>query len=137
MAWVQVGPHKINTALICYIDQEGEETVRIYFHGEWEGNPLDLHFDEAKALWKYLKAEDLMMVKDKGSAAVMPKLRSASYDVHSASGGVAPTSVDKAKPIVPPSSGSSASSSSHSHSHSHKHGEKHSHSDRHAEHKKH
>ena len=58
MAWVQVGPHKINTALICYAELE-DETVRLYFHGEWEGNPLDLHFDEAKAFWKHLKAEDV------------------------------------------------------------------------------
>ena len=33
MAWVHVGPHKINTALVCYVEQEGE-TVRVYFAGE-------------------------------------------------------------------------------------------------------
>ena len=77
MAWVHVGPHKINTALVCYAEQEGE-IVRIYFHGEWEGNPLDLHFDDAKAFWKHLKAEDVMMTRDKGSAAVLPKLGSTS-----------------------------------------------------------
>jgi hypothetical protein len=81
LAWVQVGPHKINTALVCYVELDGD-VVRIYFHGEWEGNPLDLHFDEAKAFWRHLKAEDVMMTRDKGSAAVMPKLRSSgSYDV--------------------------------------------------------
>src|SRR3954470_13904239 len=74
MAWVHVGPHKINTALVCYVEQEGE-TVRVYFSGEWEGNPLDLHFDEAKALWKHLKAEDVMMsARDKGSATVLPRV---------------------------------------------------------------
>jgi len=72
MAWVQVGIHKINTALVCFVEQEGE-TVRVYFNGEWEGNPIDLHFDEAKAFWKYLKAEDVMMGKDKGSAHLIPK----------------------------------------------------------------
>jgi hypothetical protein len=73
MAWVHVGPHKINTALVCYVEQEGD-TVRIYFTGEWEGNPLDLHFDEARAFWKHIKAEDVMMLgRDKGSAAVLPK----------------------------------------------------------------
>src|ERR1700759_1458595 len=66
MAWVQIGPHKINTALICYVEQENE-TVRIYFNGEWEGNPIDLHFDEAKAFWKHMKAEDVMLAsRDKG-----------------------------------------------------------------------
>ena len=85
MAWVQVGPHKINTALVCYVEQEGD-TVRIYFNGEWEGNPLDLHFDEAKAFWKHLKAEDVLMTRDKGSAAVLPKAGSTAssssmYDV--------------------------------------------------------
>jgi len=74
MAWVHVGPHKINTALVCYLEQEGD-TVRVYFNGEWEGNPLDLHFDEARALWKHVKAEDvLMMTRDKGSATVLPKV---------------------------------------------------------------
>src|SRR4051812_5209523 len=72
MAWVLIGSHKINTALVCYAEQEGD-TVRIYFHGEWEGNPIDLHFDEAKALWKYLKAEDVMLGRDKGSTHVIPK----------------------------------------------------------------
>jgi len=77
MAWVQVGPHKINTALVCYVEQEGD-TVRIYFNGEWEGNPLDLHFDEAKMFWRHVKAEDVMMAaRDKGSAAVMPRAGSA------------------------------------------------------------
>ncbi len=66
MAWVLVGSHKINTALVCYAEQEGE-TVRVYFHGEWEGNPIDLHFDEAKrSFWKYLKAEDVMMGEGQG-----------------------------------------------------------------------
>jgi hypothetical protein len=82
MSWVQVGPHKINTAAVCYAELDGE-TVRIYFHGEWEGNPLDLHFDEARAFWRHLKAEDVMIARDKGSAAVMPKLKSSGqYDVH-------------------------------------------------------
>ncbi len=72
MAWVLVGSHKINTAFVCYAEQEGD-TVRVYFHGEWEGNPIDLHFDEARAIWKYLKAEDVMMGKDKGSTHVIPK----------------------------------------------------------------
>src|SRR5438874_394932 len=76
MAWVHVGPHKINTANVCYVEQEGE-IVRIYFHGEWEGNPLDLHFDEAKSFWRHLKAEDVMMAKDKGSSTVLPKLGTA------------------------------------------------------------
>jgi len=91
MAWVQVGPHKINTAAVCYVEQEGD-VVRIYFHGEWEGNPLDLHFDDAKAFWKHIKAEDVLMSsRDKGSATVLPKAgssassssssRSAMYDV--------------------------------------------------------
>ena len=75
MAWVQVGPHKINTALVCFVEQEGE-TVRIYFHGEWEGNPLDLHFDEAKYFWRHLKAEDVMLAsRDKGSATVLAARR--------------------------------------------------------------
>src|SRR5439155_23357751 len=72
MAWVHVGPHKINTALVCYVEQEGD-TVRLYFHGEWEGNPLDLHFDEAKLFWKHLKAENVLIGRDKGSAAVVPR----------------------------------------------------------------
>jgi hypothetical protein len=115
MAWVQVGPHKINTALVCYAELDGE-VVRIYFHGEWEGNPLDLHFDEAKAFWRHLKAEDVMIARDKGSAAVMPKLRSSGqYDVHSD---------EKPKSASASSSGSHGSShsshSSGSSSHSHK-----------------
>jgi hypothetical protein len=75
MAWVQVGTHKINTAVICYIEQAGE-VLRLYFHGQWEGNPLDLHFDEAKAFWRHLKAEDVMIGKDKGSATMLPKVGS-------------------------------------------------------------
>jgi hypothetical protein len=113
MAWVQVGPHKINTAQICYTELDGE-TVRIYFHGEWEGNPLDLHFDEAKAFWRHLKAEDVMIARDKGSAAVMPKLRSSGqYDVHT-------DEKPKAAP-APASTGSHSSSHSSSHSHHTKH----------------
>jgi hypothetical protein len=78
MAWVQVGPHKINTAMVCYVEQEGE-TVRVYFTGEWEGNPLDLHFDEAKMFWRHVKAEDVMLAaRDKGSATVLPRVGSAS-----------------------------------------------------------
>jgi hypothetical protein len=124
MAWVQVGPHKINTAQICYTELDGE-TVRIYFHGEWEGNPLDLHFDEAKAFWRHLKAEDVMITRDKGSAAVMPKLRSSGqYDVHSD---------EKPKPAVASTSGSHGSSHSTSHSASHSS----SHHARHDSHKKH
>src|SRR5581483_3422773 len=77
MAWVHVGPHKINTALVCYVEQEGD-TVRVYFNGEWEGNPLDLHFDEARMFWKHLKAEDVMLAaRDKGSATVLPRVGSA------------------------------------------------------------
>ena len=73
MSWVQVGPHKINTAQVCYVEQEGD-TIRVYFHGEWEGNPLDLHFDEAKYFWRHLKAEDVMLAaRDKGSATVLPR----------------------------------------------------------------
>ena len=75
MAWVLVGTHKINTALVCYAEQEGGDRPGLSFHGEWEGNPIDLHLDEAKALWKYLKAEDVMLGRDKGSAAVLPKAR--------------------------------------------------------------
>ena len=75
MAWVQVGTHKINTDLICYIDQTNDK-LRVHFDGRWEGNPLELHFDEAKVLWKFLKAEDLMATKDKGSTAVlMPRAK--------------------------------------------------------------
>ena len=107
MAWVQVGPHKINTALVCFVEQEGE-TVRIYFHGEWEGNPLDLHFDEAKYFWRHLKAEDVMLAsRDKGSATVLPrtgsspsKAVSGMYDVDT-SGEEAP----KPKTPAPPSHG--------------------------------
>ena len=106
MAWVQVGPHKINTALVCYVEQEGE-IVRIYFHGEWEGNPLDLHFDEAKAFWRHLKAEDVMLAsRDKGSATVLPRVGTSSkpssgmYDVD-VSAGEAP----KPKASAPPSHG--------------------------------
>ena len=109
MAWVHIGPHKINTALVCYVEQEGE-TVRIYFNGEWEGNPLDLHFDEAKLLWKHLKAEDLLMSsKDKGSATVLPK---AGTSTSKTSGGGGMYDVDlgaeeapKPKPPAPPSHG--------------------------------
>jgi hypothetical protein len=101
MAWVLVGSHKINTALVCYAEQEGE-TVRVYFHGEWEGNPIDLHFDEAKALWKYLKAEDVMMGKDKGSSHVIPKSGPATntgmYDM----GAVKEGNAEKPKPPSAP-----------------------------------
>lgn len=92
MAWVQVGPHKINTAMVCYVEQE-DQTVRVYFTGEWEGNPLDLHFDEAKAFWKHLKAEDVLIGRDKGSATVMPKVGSAS-NVSSASSTAATSMYD-------------------------------------------
>ena len=116
MAWVHVGPHKINTALVCYVELEGD-TVRLYFHGEWEGNPLDLHFDEAKAFWRHLKAEDVTTARDKGSAMVLPKLGSAgsSYSVGEGQ--------EKKEAPKPSSSSTSHSSSSHSHSDSHKHGE--------------
>lgn len=76
MAWVQVGPHKINTAQICYLEQKGD-SVRLYFHGVWEGNPLDLHNEHAIAFWKHMKAEDVFQARDKGSSTVMPRMRSA------------------------------------------------------------
>jgi hypothetical protein len=107
MAWVQVGPHKINTAQVCYIEQEGD-TVRIYFHGEWEGNPLDLHFDEAKLFWKHLKAEDVMLgARDKGSATVLP--RAGSSTTKQTTGGMYDVDLgeekpaEKAKAVNPPS----------------------------------
>ena len=100
MAWVQVGTHKINTAVICYIEQEGE-TVRVHFHGQWQGNPLELHFDEAKACWRHLKAEDVMMAKDKGSTAVLPKLGSAGSSSSSAYDFNARHSDDKEKSKAP------------------------------------
>jgi hypothetical protein len=118
MSWVQVGPHKVNTALICYVEQEGD-TVRIYFAGEWEGNPLDLHFDEAKQFWRHLKAEDVMMTKDKGSAAVLPKMKTGGSGSSGAIGVYGVGSDDepaKEKPKMPqPASGSSSSSHSSSH----------------------
>ena len=122
MSWVQVGPHKVNTALICYVEQEGD-TVRIYFAGEWEGNPLDLHFDEAKSFWRHLKAEDVMMTKDKGSAAVLPKMKTGG----SSSGAIGvygvgtdeETHKEKPKPSQPTSSSSHSSSSSTHHGSSH------------------
>jgi hypothetical protein len=114
MAWVQVGPHKINTAVVCYVEQEGE-TVRVYFHGEWEGNPLDLHFDEAKALWKHLKAEDVMLAaRDKGSATVLPRAGTSSssksstgmYDVDAGAEAAAkPKPPPPPGPTVPPKHG--------------------------------
>src|SRR4051812_16212996 len=105
MAWVHIGPHKINTALVCYVEQEGE-TVRIYFNGEWEGNPLDLHFDEAKALWKHLKAEDVMMAsRDKGSATVLPKVGTTSK-ASSSSSGMYDVDLGDDKPKSAPSAGS-------------------------------
>src|SRR5947209_16875634 len=104
MAWVLIGAHKINTAMVCYAEMEGD-TLRIYFNGEWEGNPIDLHFDEAKALWKYMKAEDVMLMsRDKGSAAVLPraagpgKSSSGMYDVDAAKEGNA----EKPKPPSAP-----------------------------------
>ena len=101
MSWIQVGPHKINTAQVCYIEQEGD-TVRIYFHGEWEGNPLDLHFDEAKALWKHVKAEDVMLAaRDKGSATVLPRAGSSSSKQPSGMYDVDAGSDEAAKPKAP------------------------------------
>lgn len=138
MAWVQVGIHKINTALICYAEQEGD-TVRLYFHGEWEGNPLDLHFDEAKAFWRHLKAEDVMMNRDKGSATVLPRVKTAAMlDVHA-------EGAAKSKPATPAagshssshSSGSHSSGSHSSSSHSSSHSAKPHDSHRHSEHKRH
>lgn len=76
MAWMQVGARKINTAAICYVEQNGD-SVRIYFHGQWQGNPLELQQEEARAFWRHLKAEDAAMQKDKGSSTVMPRMRSA------------------------------------------------------------
>jgi hypothetical protein len=120
MSWVQVGPHKVNTALICYVEQDAD-TVRIYFGGEWEGNPLDLHFDEAKLFWRHLKAEDVMMTKDKGSAAVLPKLKTGGGSSAIGVYGVGADEEQKEKPKPPqPASGSSHSSSSSS-SHSSPH----------------
>jgi hypothetical protein len=114
MAWVQVGPHKINTALICYAEQEAD-TVRLYFHGEWEGNPLDLHLDEAKAFWKHLKAENVTMAHDKGSATIVPRMGRAV---------TLPASehADRPKPPSPSPSHAPSHSSPHSH-HTPKHPE--------------
>lgn len=119
MSWVQIGTHKVNTAAICYVEQEGE-TVRIYFHGEWEGNPLDLHFDEAKAFWKHLKAEDVMIGRDKGSATVLPKLRTGGYEVYDDTVKPKPTAGSGSN--NKPSSGSSHTSHSRPHE-SHRHGD--------------
>jgi hypothetical protein len=112
MAWVQVGPHKINTALICYVEQEGD-TVRIYFHGEWEGNPLDLHFDEAKMFWRHVKAEDVMMAtRDKGSATVLPRVGSGSSSPKS-SGGMYDVDLGAEKPADKPKPTASPAAQSH------------------------
>jgi len=119
MAWVQVGPHKINTALVCYVEQEGD-TVRIYFHGEWEGNPLDLHFDEAKMFWRHVKAEDVMMAaRDKGSATVLP--RAGSTQTAKPSTGMYDVDLGDEKAAEKPKP--PASPTSPSHGTPHKHGE--------------
>jgi hypothetical protein len=57
MAWVQVGKRKINTATVCFIEDMGNG-VQVWFQNT--KTPLELHFDEAKAFWKHLKAEDAM-----------------------------------------------------------------------------
>jgi hypothetical protein len=57
MAWVQIGKRKINTANICVIEDMGNG-VQIWFQNTKV--PLELHFEEAKALWRCLKAEDAM-----------------------------------------------------------------------------
>jgi hypothetical protein len=112
MAWVQVGPHKINTTQICYVDQQGD-TVRIYFNGRWEGNPLELHFDEAKSFWRHIKAEDAMLARDKGSAAVLPRLKSAAMSLGVHTDEEADSAPHKPKSHAP---SHAASSSGHSHS---------------------
>ena len=132
MAWVHIGPHKINTALVCYVEQEGE-TVRIYFNGEWEGNPLDLHFDEAKMFWRHLKAEDVMMAaRDKGSATVLPKAGSLSSS-KSTSSSMYDVDLGDEKPKPAASSSSSASSSRPPQTPPQKHGD----TPKHSDHRKH
>ena len=76
MSWVQLGKHKIHTTQICYMDQEGD-TLRVHFQGQWAGNPLELNGEAAIRLWRFLKAEDILASKDKGSATVLPRLQSA------------------------------------------------------------
>jgi len=122
MAWVQVGSRKINTANVCYLEQNEDKLV-IHFQGN--ANILELSQEEAKGLWRHLKAEDAMYVKDRGSAMVLqPKRNSAQVPV------VLDVGADKAggeKPKMPgsPSSGHAPSSHGHAprpHSSSHSHG---------------
>ncbi len=114
MAWVQAGTHKINTDLINYVQVE-EDGVRIFFGSNVK--PLELHFDEAKAFWRYLKAEDLMAARDKGSSAVLPKMRSSS--MYSVEGHAAE---ERSRPVVTAAvSGTAAPRPAHSHHSSQNH----------------
>ncbi|HVT88904.1 MAG TPA: hypothetical protein VHD56_08640 [Tepidisphaeraceae bacterium] len=76
MSWIQLGTRKINTTQICFLEQDGER-VKIYFHGNGPGNPVELDSDASAKFWKFMKAEDVLMAKDKGSATVLPRLQSA------------------------------------------------------------
>ena len=125
MAWVQVGLRKINTANVCYLEQN-EDNLVIHFQGN--ANILTLTADEAKNLWRHLKAEDAMYVKDKGSAMVLqPKRMSAPMPVV-LDVGADKAGEDKAKAPAP-ASAAHRPTSSHGHGHaprppssSHSHG---------------
>jgi hypothetical protein len=78
MAWVQVGNRKINMSLICYAEEEAE-TVKIWF----TGSPitLEFHFDEAKELWKAIKAEAVLGGDNKGFQTIEKKQATPTYDM--------------------------------------------------------
>jgi hypothetical protein len=113
MSWVQVGARKINSANICYIDQL-EESVLIYFHGQWPGNPVELKADEAVALWKFVKAENVTGARDKGSTMVVPKRITAPMPVLVDANAKPVEDKPKAAPSTAPSAGHHSSSTSQS-----------------------
>src|SRR5438309_10223460 len=60
MAWVQIGKGKINVANISFTEDMANG-VQVWFQNTKV--PLELHFDEAKSLWRFLKADDAMGTK--------------------------------------------------------------------------
>ena len=108
MAWVQVANRKINTALITYMEETGE-SVAVWFSGS--PVPLQLHFDEAKAFWRHLRAEDTQAGKSHGFATLQKTTGGDVFDIKSDQEGVvekqpkAPPAPAAVRPGQPPQPG--------------------------------
>lgn len=77
MSWVQIGRYKLHTLQMSYVENL-ESSLRVHFTS---GAPIvELTGEEARLLWKYLKADNPMAGPERGSTMVLPRVASAVAD---------------------------------------------------------